>query len=366
METVELLKQLIQIPSVSGHEEKIGQFVFDSLVGLGLKPQFIGGSVVAKIAGKNEKNALIFNAHLDTVSAGDENQWQYPPFSGTIVGGRLYGLGASDEKAAVTTQILLGERLALAKPACDVWLTFVPMEEIDGLGTQNFVDWFTTYEFSKYKRAAAVLGEPTVLKSIAIAHKGNIFVKLTVLGDTGHGSRPDLIKKHSITQMQKIIAKMENLGKVWSKKYVHELLGAPTVGLTSISAGGVDCPNKFPDRCTATFDIRTVPGFHQKVLGLIKKNIKNIQIEVIGDPAVPVAVDKDEPIVRAAIACTHTPVKAFDGATDLSFLVPAKIPGIIFGPGEEDCIHSPNEFCVVKNIDKCVDLYLKIVDYYGS
>ena len=52
--------------------------------------------------GKNEGGrSLILNGHVDIVSAGDESRWQYPPYQGTIVDGRVYGRGALDMKGGL-------------------------------------------------------------------------------------------------------------------------------------------------------------------------------------------------------------------------------------------------------------------------
>lgn len=44
---------------------------------------------------------LVFVGHSDVVSTGDERLWQHPPFSGEISGGRLFGRGSVDMRAAV-------------------------------------------------------------------------------------------------------------------------------------------------------------------------------------------------------------------------------------------------------------------------
>lgn len=41
------------------------------------------------------------DAPLDTVTIDDEGKLKYPPFSGKIVNGRLYGRESGDSKAAI-------------------------------------------------------------------------------------------------------------------------------------------------------------------------------------------------------------------------------------------------------------------------
>ena len=139
---MKLLKKLIEIPSVSGGEKKIQKFIYKWLSDVGLNPEWCGDNLAVKIAGEDSTKCMIFNAHVDTVVVGGLKQWKYPPFSGKVVGGKIFGLGASDEKAGVAALMLLGKQLLKEKPACDVWLVFVVKEEVDGSGTRDFLKWF--------------------------------------------------------------------------------------------------------------------------------------------------------------------------------------------------------------------------------
>lgn len=370
MNTKLVLQKLISIKSYSGHEEEIQKYIFNYLKNSGQDPLWVCGNVVVKIPGKSAKKAVILNAHVDTVSIGNEKLWIYPPLDGKIVKNKIFGLGASDEKAAVAVILNLATSYLAEKPECDVWLTFVISEEVDGSGTKQFVEWFNKKHQKKYVEVSAILGEPTGLKKIEIGHKGNIFIKVTSMGDSGHGSQPEKIKKNAIKIIYKLVEKLEEESKKWSKKYDNEFLGIPTISLTSISAGDISSPNKFADSCIASFDIRTTPEVHKKAFGLIKQIVqkvdKKIKVEYLFPPASYGYTNIKGQIVQIASELTKAKIAASFGSNDTCFFTQLGIPAIVFGPGEPSCIHKPNEYCKLEKIKKCELIYKEIIRKYGG
>ncbi len=365
---INYLQKFIYIPSVSGGEKLIQRFIIKLIRNLGLYPILIGKNIVVSINGFSNKNALIFNAHVDTVPAGDLTQWKNDPFKATVVGDKVYGLGASDEKAAVVVLLMLAEKYAKEKPPCDIFLTFVVREEIDGSGTKEVMQWFGSKFKNKYQSVAGILGEPTDLKTIEIGHKGNIFLKLTTQGDSGHGSRPDKIKQHAIFKMYQAAKIVDELGKPWEKQYFDQVLGKPTIGLlTSIQAGDIKSPNKFADSCVATFDVRTTPKLHEQALSIIKNKIRFLaKVETMYDPVPYGFTDPKENIVKIIQSETKAKITVSDWSNDLCFFTQYGIPAAVFGPGTKSYMHKPNEYCLLSNIETCISYYQAIIRAYTS
>lgn len=365
---MEYLKKLIAIHSISGDEQKVQEYIYDEINKLGLGPKKVGNNTVVRIPGMNSKKALLFNAHVDTVPEGNIELWKTDPFVPTVRGDKVYGLGASDEKAGVATLLLLAKRLITLKPMCDVWLHFVVHEELDGSGTKDTMRWFMKQYKNEYAHIAGILVEPTGLEEIQIGHKGNIFLQLTAYGDSGHGSRPDIIKKHAVFEMFKAFHELKKLEKKW-KKYNDQLLGNPTIALaTSINAGDVHAPNKFPDTCRATIDIRTNSQMHALALDDIKKSLQtlDVDLDVLYTPAGAGKTDKNNALVTITKKLfPKARICISQGSTDQCFFTEEGIPAIIIGPGEKRCMHIPNEYCVASKIQKAQQQYLKIIQQWG-
>lgn len=367
MNITALLTKLISIESVSGNERMILSFIKKELEKFGLHPFLVNGNLIVKIEGKKRNRALIFNAHVDTVPPGNANQWNNNALRGNEVGDKIFGLGSSDEKSTVAVLMALAEYLNSHKPDCDVWITFVVKEELDGSGTAMFVRWFTMYCQRTYDYVAVILGEPTGLEIIELGHKGNIFLKITTYGQSGHGSKPHEVKKHAVVKMLEVSKKIENLGKDWASKYKDPVLGIPTIGLlTSINAGNAQSPNKFPDSCVATFDIRSVPQMHEKAIREIKNVTNGCKVELVYPPAGCGYTTPHSMISQLVKKLSNAKFGTSDAASDLCFFTEAGIDGVIFGPGEKNTIHKPDEYCHVTKLFQCVEIYEDITEKFGQ
>lgn len=363
---MKLLQKLIQIPSISGKEGRIQEFIVKYLEELDCKPLLIKGNALVKISGKDDSKCLIFNAHVDTVDPGDIKGWKYHPYLGEMVGGKIYGLGASDEKGSIVAFLSLIEYYKIKKPPLDLWFMFVVQEEIDGSGTKNSLNFFNqSNHLGKYQEISAILGEPTSLKNILIGHKGNVFIRLVASGKSGHGSQPTPFTEHAIFKLFGTSTTLKRIEKEWQKKFYHPVLGNPTMGIfTTIHAG--TSVNKFPDSCLATLDIRTTPDLHSRVLSELKKIMHplDIGVDYHATPVEPGLTSKNEKIVKVAQGVTKLPVSTDSSSSDLSFFTKVGIPAIVLGPGLRKVIHQQNEYAQIKIIKKSIKYYQRIIEIF--
>lgn len=365
MEDIQLLQNLIQIPSLSGHENKLATFIMNYCQNNKLDFQTQDGNISVHIKGKDKTKAIIFNAHMDTVSAGDKSKWKYPPYgknAGKTIDGKIYGLGASDDKAAIASMLLLAK--STNNPPCDLWFTFVCNEETDGSGTENFLQWFKK---SKYKQVAAIIGEPTNLKNLEIGHRGNAFIKLTSNGVTGHGAKKYSKNELAIEKMLKAISKLQKDFSTWKRKYNHKILGKPSLNITGLHTTE-EFANKLPDKCWATLDIRTTPSLHSKLDSLLKDSIGEVvEISRMKGDAFPGLTKINSPMVKASKkVLPNISLSISLGSTDFSKFIQAGIDTIVLGPGNKNAIHRENEYVYINNINKAIQIYSKLIYKYAK
>lgn len=95
-------------------------------------------AVVARREGPAGARTVVLYAHHDVQPTGDETLWNTPPFVATEIGDRIYGRGASDDKAGILVHLtalrLLGDDLGVGV------VLFVEGEEEAGSPSfQNFL-----------------------------------------------------------------------------------------------------------------------------------------------------------------------------------------------------------------------------------
>lgn len=369
MNTVKLLQKLIQIPSPSGHEKDLADYILALCQNNAIPAKKQDGNIIIYLKGKNQNKALIFNAHMDTVTAGNNNLWKYPPTgkrAGQLINGKIYGLGASDNKGAITTMLLLAKSINI--PPCDVWFTFVVCEETDGSGTENFLSWFIKSEYyTKYKKIAAIIGEATNLDSIEIGHRGNAFIKLRVSGITGHGAKNYSSSDLAVEKMLKTLEKLQKTFKQWKKQYKDPIVGEPNMNITSLHTSD-EFMNKIPDQCWVTLDIRTTPKFHRKLDNLLKKAVgDSVKISKIKTCKPPAITSFESHVIKVCKkVLPDIPLTISLGSTDHSQFTRCEIDTIVLGPGNKEVIHKENEYVKLQNIDKAVDVYQKLIFAYAT
>jgi carboxypeptidase PM20D1 len=161
---------------------------------------------------------VIFMAHQDVVPAEEESEWTYPPFSGEVAEGFIWGRGTLDVKCQLTGLLDAAEHLLGMdfQPQRTIYLAFGHDEEIEGeQGAQAIVRWLEEQGI----RPAAVLDEGGAviegilggvddpIAVIGTAEKGQVTLELAVDAAPGHASTPP--KQTAVGILSKAIAQIE-------------------------------------------------------------------------------------------------------------------------------------------------------------
>src|ERR1041385_4628051 len=177
MDVFKLTRQLIDIPSVTGDELAVGQFLSSYLEQLGyrVERQEVATDRYNVIATTEASPRVVFSTHMDTV----------PPFIESREDEEfIYGRGSCDAKGIMAAQIFAAQRLR-DEGVNDVGLLFTVDEELGSLGAQAA---------NRHPRAREcrymINGEPTDSR-LATGTKGSVRVFITTEAGAAHQAYPE-------------------------------------------------------------------------------------------------------------------------------------------------------------------------------
>ena len=344
-EALELHRELVGTPSVSGDEAAAAGLVESWLAARGVRAERLGSSVLA-IAGDGP--LLLLDSHLDTVppAAG----WTREPFRAEVAGGRVYGLGSNDAKAAAAAMAaafaaLAGEALPFA-----VGLALVEAEETRGTGTQRVLAELAARGVEIF---GAVVGEPTGL-DVAIAQKGLLILELAAHGDACHAAHAAALgARNAVFALARDLTALEGV----ELAPPHPQLGPTTVQPTVVQAGAAR--NAVPGVATATLDIRTTPSAtHAEVTAAVRSRVTS-EVRVHSERLVPRGTSPDSLVARAARAAR--PAARLYGSPTLSDMVYMEAPAIKVGPGDSVRSHTPDEWVGEDEVAAGARFYVDLV-----
>lgn len=161
---------------------------------------------------------VMLTGHYDVVPPGDTTRWQYPPFSGRVAEGYIWGRGTMDDKVGVigimdAVETLLEEEF---QPQRTLWLAFGHDEEIGGnegaaviadtLKARGITPRFVADE-GMMIADGLIPGVEQPVALISVSEKGYLSTGLTAHAEGGHSSMPP--KKTAIGSVSRAVASLE-------------------------------------------------------------------------------------------------------------------------------------------------------------
>jgi len=276
------------------------------------------------------KRPYILLAHSDVVAVSDAtlDKWKYPPFSGEIAEGYVWGRGALDCKGQLanimeSVEYLLAEGFA---PDRDVYIAFGHDEESMGyMGMRHIVDLLLErgvhFEFVLDEGGAPangrIFGIDRILGAVGIAEKRYVNLRLVAESKGGHAARPP---KHSaVGDISRAVAALERrpfptdinptlklmlssicghmkfplnviMSNTWLTQHLLKLTysrnpAGASVARTTIAPtmlSGSAAPNVLADRAEVILNMRLLPGHSlNDAIKRIEKIVgKNVRVEI--------------------------------------------------------------------------------------
>lgn len=367
---IEILQKMIQLQTVNDHETNVADYIISlfapypdvQITKVEYEPD--RDNLVITIGDPNGPTFGL-SGHMDVVAAGNEADWDEPPFSGTLKDGRVFGRGASDMKSGLAAVViamleLLEEKTKLTG---QVRLLATVGEETGEYGAAQL-----TKAGYADNLTGLVIAEPsTDMKDMVYTARGVIDYEVTSTGKGAHSARPWL----GINAIDNLWD-YYHLAKERLSKFDHkdQILGHVTHEITKISGG--EQVNSIPAKAKYMGNIRTIPEYPNK---LFYAELESVLDELNAKegydlslrysfPEEAIIGTKDTPLAKAAAGVYqdifgHEPNLAGSlGANDGAEFLQAQgdFNSLVCGPGS-DSSHQANEY-----VD--VDIYLKAIEFY--
>ncbi|MCW4049981.1 MAG: peptidase [Candidatus Bathyarchaeota archaeon] len=383
---LEYICELISIKSLTGDEAEAQANVAAKMKSLGMKvdkwildleklrehPDFSmevnrteGIGVVGIMGEYTGGKSLILNGHIDVVHAGDEANWEHPPWEGTIDSGKVYGRGSTDMKGGLACALYAAKAIkdAGVKLKGKLIIESVVGEEDGGVGALAAV-------LRGYQADGAVIMEPTELK-IAPAQAGALCFKIKVHGHSAHAC----VREEGVSALEKFIPIFNALlelektrnERVDDPLYSNFKLPIP-LNMGKVESG--NWPSTVPESLLLEGRYGVAVGedieaAKQEFLDALEEVIEadpwlkehRPDMEWWGGQFKPANIPVDDPIVKtveSAFKDTTGSAPVFEGVTygsDMRHLVNVgDTPTVLFGPGDVRYSHRPNEFVPVDEL----------------
>jgi len=325
---LDVLCDLVDIPSVTGGEGDYGDALARLLAGEGLDVErqelAPGPSPRSNVLARAGDPQVVFCTHLDTVPP-----WFGPERKGGVVTGR----GSCDAKGPALAMIEAWRRLRDAGER-RIGFLFTVGEETDGAGAQLANARLAEPWHPRY----TIVGEPTENRFVK-GGKGVYKCKLRARGVAGHSSQP--VGPSAVHELVQAISRM--LSDRWGS---HALLGPGTINFGEIT-GGV-AANVVAAAAQASVLVRAVEP-PEVVEARLRRHLGE-HVELLAEKGYG-------PVEFELPAGEDGPVVAF--GTDAPFLGRWGRP-LLYGPGSITDAHTDHEKLTAASFERAVADYERV------
>lgn len=338
---VDLLSDLIRIPSMSKEENRRAEFLYDLLSSEKLNPKRIENNIILSPGSNSLKKRVLLNSHIDTVKA--TSSWTMDPFNPIQKDGKLYGLGSNDAGASVVCLLMAYMYLNQKDNQFDLIFSASAEEEISGQnGIIKVIEEIGEVDL-------AIVGEPTGLQ-LATAEKGLMVIDGLTTGVSGHAARDEGINA--------IYIALQDIEKIKEFEFskVSDLLGKTKATVTMINAGNHH--NVIPDQCKFVIDVRAneLYSLHE-IHALLQSSVKSA-LTARSYRLKPSYIDHHHPIVikgkSLGLNCYGSPT--------LSDQALMPYMSVKIGPGHSSRSHTADEYIELDEIKQGIKTYIELLD----
>ncbi len=324
---------LVDIPSVSGAEAAVTEYVRQAVR---LPSVFDDGEslVYAVRAGRP---LVLLAGHTDTVPAQDN-------LPGSIGGGAVVGLGASDMKGGLAVMIEVANWAATADLAYDVALLFFPREEL-GPSVNPLPSVFAAVPLVDEASLVVVL-EPTD-NTLQLGCLGNLVARVVFEGRSAHSARP----WHGINAVGVAFDGLRGVLALEPRDVqIEGLVFREVLSVTEIH-GGI-ASNVIPASVEATLNFRYAPDRSPQDAVARVADLVGRDVEILANSAPARVPSLDSPHVAGLRAAGGFQVEPKQAWTNVADFAARGLDAVNLGPGATRYAHTADERVEIAELER--------------
>jgi acetylornithine deacetylase len=350
-DAISLLRSLIAIPSMSGAETQVSDYLQNYLQQKGMNPLRSGNNIWC--SNKNYNDALpsiLLNSHVDTVKPA--SGYTKDPYQPIMEGGKLFGLGSTDAGASLCCLLGAFEYFYDQPSLCyNIIFSATAEEEISGKnGVESLFSLPAFNNMFLHGGSFAIVGEPTQTQ-LAIAEKGLLVIDCVVFGKAGHAARNE-----GVNAIKKAIDAIQ-----WFNAFRFERI-SPLLGEVHMNVTVIETENKLhnvvPASCHFVVDIRLNELYtHEEVLSIIRGAV-DAEITPRSTRLRSSSIDPQHPVVQAGLKLG----KQVYGSPTMSDQALIPLPSLKCGPGNSARSHTADEYIEISEMEAGLECYVQLLD----
>ena len=394
-EAVQLLKEMVAIPSPSFSEDEVCTHISKWMSDRGLVHKRVGNNIIARLSEQQGVNPEAFDgkptlmlcAHIDTVSPS--NEYSFDPYNpdystaAEVIGSEdiVPGLGSNDDGASVVSMIavfryfigrFLDSSFRLARndnslvtssisndttvmsssdsvmsseveTSLNILLILSCEEERSGVNGMTGL-WPAIKSEVDY----AIVGEPTCMQA-ATAERGLLVIDGTAHGVSGHAARNEGVNAIDIALKDIMNLKAHEFTRISPR------MGKVNLNVTQINAGTAH--NVIPDTCTFVIDIRPTEQYTNEDILKELQGICESELKARNLSNRSSATRENSPLQNAA---ERLGIETFSSPTTSDWMR-IDCDAIKMGPGNSSRSHKKDEFVYTSEIENGIKTYIEFI-----
>jgi succinyl-diaminopimelate desuccinylase len=342
----DLLRSLVDIPSVSLEEETLLDHIADAMPRGRLRSIDARDGVRCFLPADLRPGVplVLLAGHADTV-----------PVAGAVIPSRrerdvVIGRGSADMKAGLAVMLALADGLDQAASDLDVGYLFFGREELPIM--QSALLPLLDRCAPLRDVALAIIMEPTA-NVIEVGCLGNLNATVTVRGRAAHSARPWL-GRNAVHAGMLALAPVAELPV--RDVEIDGLTFREAMNVTTIE-GGV-AANVIPDSLRARVNVRYAPNRSAaSAEAWLRSTLSDPDLEIVIDGnAPPGPVVTDNPLVQRLKNVVPEPVRPKQAWTPVAEFAMAGIDAVNLGPGDPRYAHTDDERVELSALVECHDI----------